>query len=787
MTDKIHSSAHHHRSKKIIKHTYVVIATGAAILIGLLVTYFIAIHILNAKKTDTAKNEIVGVGQQVKKVRTVSSQLGFAVTYSPDDLSATGQVTDGSSTPSRVTGQEFDGADLETSRPYGLIHIDYPKSDTSTLASNQSLTLLTSIRKDYFTSRLSLPENKMKSEIDLWVDDIISQKSADGETPGQPSDVNINNVAYKKITFTHANDSYGIKVIHTTTMYVTVQNHRPYYAEISNQTDANKNQTAELESVIKTVTFTSFDQTKLSKASLDMTLAKTASAQQSSSDLSLPSDGANVPTPLDPKTVAQVVVKNQIAVVRVATLYCNDLTLRSGAATLALKDACSGGIGSGSIVSRDGYIATNGHVAVVTPKDTIQGYINLVSDTDIQQQHIEDVVRFLVTSGKMSQTQGNALIRDVSVGSSDAVAAVQQLPSLIANSEVTSANQATRYAIQLGNTPIEMKANGANRVGLNYSSTVVPAKFIGADYNAETADQDLATGNFTTSDVAILKIDGNYPSVQLGSMDNVADGDELTAIGFPAFVDNGLNTTKLRTVPSVTQGIVLSISTDNGQVSGRKILQTNVPIGHGNSGGPAFSTDGKQIGLNTYSAITCPDQKCFGDGTIRDIADYKSLLSEKNISLNTDSDITKQWDTAIDDYLAGNYKQALSGFKSSAKQYPSNYLASSLITLTGKHIGASDDTSSNYDFVSTIAVAIIIVIIAIAFSTGFVIFMVLRTKKIHGSAVQIVPVSDIQVNTIPEQVAPEFESQVTLPKSPQTSLSPPEKSSEFEPPKTPLS
>ncbi len=754
-----HHSARHHRSKKIIKHTYIVIGIAVTILIGLVAAYFITAHAIDSKKNGTKQSDISGLvttEASTKKSQTIQSQLGFKMTYDSNTMSATGQVTDGSSSGTKVTGQEYVGTELDVTRPYDLIHVDFPKSDTATFVSNQRLTILTNIRKDYFTSRMNTPENTKLSEMDIWINDISADNTAHGETASKPVDMTINGILYKKIIFTETNIAYGIKTMRTATMYLTVQNHRPYYAKMTNQTSDNMSQTSELEAVIKSITYTLPVQDKLSLTGPSVRLI---------SDLILPSGSSNVPKPLDPATVIQVVAKNQIAVVRIATMYCNNLTLSAGTARLIMNDACTGGIGSGSIVSSDGYIATNGHVVVFTPKDTIQGYINLAPTQEIQKKRIKTLVDYLVAAQKITQMQANALIADVSSGNAAATAALQQIPSLIGENELTATKRESTYAVQLGNHPIAMKLAG-QRAGFGYDDTIVPAKFIAANYDPVAADTSLTTGDFTTSDVAVLKVEGSYPTVQLGNIDTVSSGDELTAIGFPAFVDGGLSTTKLRTVPSVTQGIVLSIGQDGSGFGSRKILHTDVPIGHGNSGGPAFTTDGKQVGLNTYSLITCPDKKCFGDGTVRDIADYKSLLHDKNISLHTTSDISTGWNNAIETYLKGNYKQALAEFTIVKSKYPANYLAASFIELSRSHLGTTSDASLDYDTVSTLAIAISIVVVAISMSIGFVIFMVIRTKRLHTTEQPQLLTQSYGVSSQPLQPAPGVAlPPVTLPPS----------------------
>ncbi len=90
--------------------------------------------------------------------------------------------------------------------------------------------------------------------------------------------------------------------------------------------------------------------------------------------------------------------------------------------------------------------------------------------------------------------------------------------------------------------------------------------------------------NSDKSDVAILKVEGRFPAVELGDSSRISRGDRVTAIGYPAIVDDGVNTKKSKTVPTVTQGNVSGSGSDAG---GHKLFSMSAQIAAGNSGGPA--------------------------------------------------------------------------------------------------------------------------------------------------------------------------------------------------------
>lgn len=400
----------------------------------------------------------------------------------------------------------------------------------------------------------------------------------------------------------------------------------------------------------------------------------------------LPSNTSNVLQQLDKATLVNVIAKNQPAVVRILTVYCADITVASGTASLKEKDSCSAGVGSGSIISSDGYIATNGHVAVISPKQALLD--SLTSDEEIQRY-----LDYLVAVGLLTPSKAAAIRTSAAKDISGANDALDATIALIPSTTVTVTNADLQHAIQLGNEPVRIDSSG-NRMNINYTDTIVRASFVDKDFDQEAADQSLQTGQFTSSDVALLKMRGNFPYVLLGNSSSVKVGDQLTAIGFPAFIDNSVSTDQWQTVPSITQGKVTDIVSD-ATYNGRKIIDTSVPIAQGESGGPSFNDAGEQIGLNTYSALECKDLKCFGNGLVRDIADLKVLLKKNNIVLATGG-VTNDWNSGLDAYTSGNYVKALTAFKKVQDEYPANYLVSPLARLAREQTGSSTDISSSF-------------------------------------------------------------------------------------------
>jgi serine protease Do len=153
-------------------------------------------------------------------------------------------------------------------------------------------------------------------------------------------------------------------------------------------------------------------------------------------------------------------------------------------------------------------------------------------------------------------------------------------------------------------------------------------------------------------DVAIVKIDANnLPTVNLGNSDDVHVGEPVMVEGYPGVAMNrDMISQQSELVPSVTNGHISAVKVD---YKGTPVLQSDAAITHGNSGGPAFDTDGKVIGIATY-------------GNEKEVAGFNFF-----VPINTALEFVRQagaepqpgefdktWDAALDAYSQGDWGAA---------------------------------------------------------------------------------------------------------------------------------
>ena len=94
-------------------------------------------------------------------------------------------------------------------------------------------------------------------------------------------------------------------------------------------------------------------------------------------------------------------------------------------------------------------------------------------------------------------------------------------------------------------------------------------------------------GSDKRTDVALLKIEGsNLPRLTIGDSDKIRVGEWVIAIGSPFDLDN-----------TVTAGIISAKARDTGDYL--PLIQTDVAVNPGNSGGPLINMRGEVIGINS--------------------------------------------------------------------------------------------------------------------------------------------------------------------------------------------
>ncbi len=396
------------------------------------------------------------------------------------------------------------------------------------------------------------------------------------------------------------------------------------------------------------------------------------------------------------------------AVVRVYNSYCMDVEFDKD--TL-LRDACLSSAGSGFFVGQDGYIATNGHVVSMDPQDTsvYNAFVYAIAgDTRL-------VNRLAIAAGFKQS--------DVPTGSSqtEALAIIADKLYELDKSRFGETNAVHNLLVATGSQKPDTKKllSDTQARKKHVSDASIQAAVVKA------TDFRLIDGinGFHNSDVAIIKIDGkNFPIAKLGSIDDVSQGGELSILGFPGNAnENGLVDSETSTV-TLTTGKVSSIKNADG--SDNRLIETDTTIGHGNSGGPAFSNSEEVIGIATYTL----DGSGSGDGVynyVRDVQDLIDLAKASDISFDQNSVTQEQWEEGIEFFYTAHYSKALQNFQKVKELYPSHNKVAEFIATSKKRIANGEDVQ---DF--PVEIAIVSAIVLLGGVMGGL-FMIIHHHKKH--------------------------------------------------------
>ena len=94
----------------------------------------------------------------------------------------------------------------------------------------------------------------------------------------------------------------------------------------------------------------------------------------------------------------------------------------------------------------------------------------------------------------------------------------------------------------------------------------------------------------STNDIALLKIEGKFPCVKIGKSADLRVGDQVVAIG------NALGTFSSSLTVGYVSGVDRIVDADSTVMN---MIQTDVAINSGNSGGPLFNMYGEVVGITT--------------------------------------------------------------------------------------------------------------------------------------------------------------------------------------------
>ncbi len=283
------------------------------------------------------------------------------------------------------------------------------------------------------------------------------------------------------------------------------------------------------------------------------------------------------------------------------------------------KDLNTTMVGSGFIVTPDGYVITNAHVVDENDESTKQNFVQQAF-----QEILEDDLAGMEATmqRKLTKEESEALVE--------------------ANSWYF------QQTLEIGDITKEFSVvMGISGDKGKIVPQVIPAKLV---------TQGAAIPG---KDVAILKLtqDHVYPTIRLGDDQAMRVGEQVYVLGYPAVATfHPLISEESVSEATLTRGLV---SAKKNMKDGWEVLQTDASITHGNSGGPVMNDKGEVIGLATFGSIDQQrGQEVQGMNFIVPSTIVKEFVEKADIKPEM-SNISLAYEEAMSLYDQSRFKKAL--------------------------------------------------------------------------------------------------------------------------------
>lgn len=616
-------------------------------------------------------------------LQAITSSYGFSLNFDPTTFTPTATAIDDNGAAQDVTDSKLDGT----------LQINFvalkPKPNTVRAAISASQ-LSVQVQPDStgFVALKADPANANKTDAELatQLQPITSSADFDVSKVSQANDTLEDGTPIVKTTYQYTPKFDG--GISYAVVWTGSIKDRPFTIKLSGLVN-DSTVPKEYDDILSSMRFTGGPKIH----GLSFSLGGTAFAQSSSG--------------LDSKYLADSLSP---AVVKIYHFMCGSLVVGES----NLGQVCDGVTGSGFFVSSDGYIATNGHVVVETPKDMFVGMLTANSR----------VFAGFLEGGGYSSEQIASVMSDP-----QKVAAIIVKIYDLDDSQFKLNDKKELAVVALGKEPLKISNTDTIQSLMDTKETdsLKRADIIGYNYDAKSdwARSAGSADDTSTSDVALLKINAsNTPLIKIFS-GSVTQNEKITILGFPGDAENNLVSNASLDV-SVTDGSISAIKQaagDNG-----KLYQSDADASHGNSGGPAVTESGEVIGLLTYR-LSGDDQGNAAKSYIRDIADLTKLAQSKNVNFATASNAQDTWVKGLTLFSQNHFSAAKKEFQTVQQAYPAHRLVGSYIDNADKQIAAGNDVKLYPPVLIIGAIAAGVVLVGIA------IVLIVRHRARHQAYV----------------------------------------------------
>ncbi len=362
--------------------------------------------------------------------------------------------------------------------------------------------------------------------------------------------------------------------------------------------------------------------------------------------------------------------------------FCRDIDkyMLKGTARVS-KELNTTMMGSGFIITPDGYVVTNAHVVDENDEETKRGFAEQAF-----QEIMDDDMKTLQEAMKRDMTEEEAK-------------ALRDANSWYFSQTLEVGKISKEFSIVLGITGDKGKI----------IPLIIPAKIV------------MQGKPIPGKDVAILKLQEKhtYPTIRIGDDKAMRVGDAVFVLGYPAVATfNPLLSTETVSEATLTRGLV---SAKKNMKDGWEVLQIDAAITHGNSGGPVMNDQGEVIGLATFVSVDEQrKQQVQGMNFIVPTTIVNEFIDKAKLRPEM-SDISLAYEEAMNLFDKARYKKALVKFKEVKDMNGSFPFIDSYVSQTQKNIDKGLDKEPNDMMMYYIGGGVVLLLL--------ILFLVFRKKK----------------------------------------------------------